>query len=576
MPRTPIKRTGLFDNRTARRATDRTTWKAKAATELNAPAFVSYFDYAHYAPVLPRLEGGADAARHRVTIVGGGPIGLAMALGLARHGIASVVLEADDSVCVGSRAGCITERTLEIFEQLGLADACMAQGLPWSEGWSYFGTREVFHLNMPQDPHAKFPRLLNIQQCYVEQYLLDAIEARYNGLVEIRWQNRVTQVVPAVPGSQVLRLEVSTPVGDYTMASDWVIATDGARSVVRKDLGLRFVGTRYEGSYIIVDIKMASALPPGRRAWFDPPSNPGATLLLHKHRNDLWRFDYQLREGEDPVEAVKPENVLARVKSHLDLMGERATWNPVWISLYQASALTLEDYRHGRVLFAGDAAHLTPIFGVRGMNSGIDDTHNLAWKLAFVLRGLAAEKLLDSYSQERVFATRENLRHSSKSAEFMAPPSPAFALMRRAALGLAVSHEWVRRLVDPRQSTAIGFPDSPLNVRGDDAGRAAGPQPGATLPNALLGEAHLSSRLAAGFTTLVFGQAAVEDAGDESGVPHRVLAAPAEGPLAEKFGASVGTTCLIRPDGHLLARWGRHDPASVRAAIAACCAGGRA
>jgi len=540
-----------------------------------APSFVSYFDYRHYDPVLPALSGGADPARHRVAIVGGGPIGLTLALGLARYGMPSVVLEADDSVCTGSRAGCITDRSLEIFEQLGVDEPCMKQGLPWSEGWSYFGTRPVFHLRMPQDTLSRYPRLLNIQQCYVEEYLMRAIEGPYRDLVEVRWQNRVTASVPCADG---VRLSVSTPQGDYRMDCDWVVATDGARSGVRKDLGLRMTGTRYEGSYVIVDIKMASALPPGRRAWFDPPSNPGATLLLHKHRDDLWRFDYQLREGEDPAEAVKPENVLARVRSHLELMGERASWNPVWISLYQASALTLDQYRHGRVLFAGDAAHLTPIFGVRGMNSGLDDTHNLAWKLAYVLQGHAREALLDSYSAERVFATRENLRHSSKSAEFMAPPSPAFALMRRAALGLAVQHEWVRSLVDPRQSTAIGFPNSPLNVPGDaDAG---GPAPGATLPSAPCdktpGAAHLSSRLHAGFTTLVFGPPAACGLKLPQGVAHRVVQAEPDGPLAGKFAAAAGSAFVIRPDGHLLARWKRHDPALVQAAIGHCLAGGRA
>ena len=542
------------------------------------PSFVSYFDYRQYAPVLPALASGADPARHRVAIVGGGPIGLTLALGLARYGVPSVVLEADDSVCTGSRAGCITERSLEIFEQLGVDGPCMAQGLPWSEGWSYFGTRPVFHLRMPQNPHAKYPRLLNIQQCYVEDYLMRAIEARHRDLIEVRWQNRVTAAAPSAGG---VRLSISTPRGDYQLDSDWAVATDGARSSVRRDLGLRMVGTKYESSYVIVDIKMESALPPGRRAWFDPPSNPGATLLLHKHRNDLWRFDYQLREGEDPAEAVKPKNVLARVRSHLELMGERAAWNPVWISLYQASALTLERYRHGRVLFAGDAAHLTPIFGVRGMNSGLDDTHNLAWKLAYVLQGRAREALLDSYSAERVFATRENLRHSSKSAEFMAPPAPAFAVMRRAALGLAVHHDWVRPLVDPRQSTAIGFPDSPLNVTGDgDAMGAAGPQPGATLPNAPCDAApcaaHLSTRLHAGFTTLVFGAPAAEETSLPEGVAHRVVSAAPEGPLAGCFGAAAGSTYLIRPDGHLLGRWQRHDPVRVQAAVSHCLAGGRA
>jgi len=531
-------------------------------------AFVSYFDYRQYEPLLPRLEHGRDPVRATVAIVGGGPVGFALALGLARYGIRPVVIEADESVCTGSRAGCITRRSLEIFEQLGAAAPMMRQGLPWSEGWSYHRTTEVFHLRMPPDAHAKYPALVNIQQCYVEQYLVDELE-KLRDRIEIRWQSRVAEATPRADG---VELAIETPRGGYRMNADWVVACDGARSTVRRALGLNFVGTRYEGRYVIVDIRMRSDLAPGRRAWFDPPSNPGATLLLHKHRNDLWRFDYQLRPDEDADAAVEPENVLARVQSHLDLMGERAPWNPVWISMYKASALTLERYRHGRVLFAGDAAHLTPIFGVRGMNSGIDDTHNLAWKLAFVLRGRARERLLDSYSGERLHATGENLRHSSKSAEFMDPPSPGFHLMRGAVLSLAGRNEWVRSLVNPRQSTAIGFPGSPLNDSSDEPA-AALVAPGDNLPDAPLGGTHLSSLLGPQFTALVAGRA---DAGTLADGPVPVAVHETTGVAAERLGLRAGAAVLVRPDGHVLARHGAFDPARIRAAVQRCCEGGTA
>ena len=209
---------------------------------------------------------------------------------------------------------------------------------------------------------------------------------------------------------------------------------------MREALGLQLKGTSYEGRYVIVDIELKSDRPTERLAWFDPPSNPGSTILIHIQPDNIWRIDYQLRDDEDPEEAVKPENVIPRVRSHLEMMGETGDWSPIWITIYKAHALSLEDYRHGRVLFAGDAAHLVPIFGVRGANSGIDDADNLAWKLAFVVKGLASDRLLDTYSQERVFATRENLSYGTKTTEFMAPPSFAFELMRHAALSLAVKH----------------------------------------------------------------------------------------------------------------------------------------
>ncbi len=534
--------------------------------------FVSYFDYEQHPPSMPAVAQGREQRRHRVAVVGGGPVGLAVALALARQGIASVVLEADDSVCLGSRAGCVTSRTLEIFEPLGVAGPVMRQGLPWAEGWSYYRTDEVLHLEVPQDATARFPRLVNIQQCYIEQYMVDAVRARYADLVEIRWQSRMEALRNGEDGVEI---DVATPQGRYTLSADWVVAADGAHSAVRKALGARFVGTRYDGQYIIADIRMKSALPPGRRAWFDPPSNPGATLLLHKHRDDLWRFDYQLREDEDPQEAVKPENVLGRIRSHLELMGETAPWQPVWISLYRASCLTLENYRHGRVLLAGDAAHLVPIFGVRGLNSGVEDANNLAWKLAFVLRGWGDARLLDSYTAERVFATRENMRHASKSAEFMAPPAPAFALMRSAVLGLAQRHAWVRRLIDPRQSTTVGYPDSPLRQRGDDTDFAAGPASGFAFVDAPLPDgSHLCQHIGPHFTALAFGAAAgLREGLADAEPPVSLLQVPADGPLAERYDARPGTVYLFRPDGNLLARWRGADAGAIRAAIHQCCNG---
>src|SRR5690606_14016147 len=222
-----------------------------------------------------------------------------------------------------------------------------------------------------------------------------------------------------------------------------------------------------------------------RLAWFDPPSNPGSTILMHKQPDNVWRIDYQLHEGEDPEVAVQPENVLPRVKAHLDMIGQTGDWSPLWITVYKANALTLDHYLHGSVLFAGDAAHLVPIFGVRGANSAIDDADNLAWKLAAVIQGKAGRALLETYSEERVFAAHENLKSGMKSTEVMAPPTVAFKLMREAVLNLAGDTPRVRSLINPRQTSAIRYVDSRLNAdESEEAAFRAGPGPGAVLSNA--------------------------------------------------------------------------------------------
>lgn len=548
-----------------------------------------YFEYRRHPLTRPAPERGADPQRHAVAVVGGGPAGLALALGLARYGVKVLLIEADDTVSFGSRATCISRRSFEVFERIGVSAALLAKCLPWTSGTSFYGDAAVFRLQMPHDATQKFAPMYNLQQCILEQFLVDGVEAQRD-LIEVRWKTRLTALTP---GDDGVELTLDTDDGPYTLKADWVVACDGARSVARHALGLRFSGTTYEGTYIIVDVHLKSGYPTERRAWFDPPSNPGSTVLMHKQPDDIWRVDYQLRDDEDPQEAVKPENVLPRVRAHLAWIGERDDWEPVWISSYKANCLTLDKYKHGRVLFAGDAAHLVPIFGVRGLNSGIEDADNLAWKLAYVAQGRAGEALLDSYSDERVFAARENIRYASKSTEFMAPPSHGFKLMRRAVLSLVAKHVFFTSLVNPRQSSAIAYLDSPLNGHdgGADRGFVTGPRPGEVLPECPVTQSagkpgHLTDLLGPGFTLLCFGVlpkgieavcAALSGRGVQlspwlltRAAPGKGVAAVAHdhtGALFALFGATDGVAYLVRPDGVVAACWPQACVAGVSAAV---------
>lgn len=510
-----------------------------------------------------------------VLIAGGGPVGLTLAALLARHGVRSLVVEADEGYCTGSRAICISRRSQEILWNAGAGPALAAKALPWTGGRSFWRDREVLHFRMPSEPTERFPPMVNIQQYHVEAFVHAAL-ASVPELVQVEWSRRVERVQPGADGVQV---HVEGPDGPRQVRAGWVVACDGGRSTVREQLGLQFEGTQYEGRYVIVDIVQATQRPVERLAWFDPPSNPGSTLLMHRQPDDVWRIDYQLRDDEDAQEALKPENILPRVRSHLAMIGEDAPWRLLWASMYNAKCLTLPSYRHGRVLFAGDAAHLVPIFGVRGLNSGLEDAANLAWKLAMVLDGGAGEALLDSYSQERVHAARENIAFGAKSTEFMAPPDFAFRLMREAALRLAVDEPAVRSLVNPRQTAPIAYAGSPLLGPGQGAWSSAQAAPGEPAPEALLqgarGTFHLSQCFGTDFTCLVFG---------DGPLPHAVADLASHGiavvdisPEADLHGQARGrygltgraatALVLVRPDGYVMGRWHGLDPRPVLACL---------
>jgi 3-(3-hydroxy-phenyl)propionate hydroxylase len=291
-----------------------------------------------------------------VLIAGGGPVGLTLSALLARQGIASLVIEADEGYCTGSRAICMSRRSQEILGWVGADKPLVETGLSWVGGRSYWRNTEVLHFQMPSEPAQRFAPMVNIQQYHVEEMAHRAAQS-FGGLARTQWATRVTAVRPQADGVSV---DVQTPDGLQTVQASWLVACDGGRSTVREQLGLQLKGMQYDGKYVIVDIVQKTKRAVERLAWFDPPSNPGSTILMHRQPGDVWRIDYQIRDDEDPAEAVKPENVLPRVQSHLSMIGEDAPWEPLWISIYNAKCLTLDSYRHGRVLFAGDAAHLVP------------------------------------------------------------------------------------------------------------------------------------------------------------------------------------------------------------------------
>jgi 3-(3-hydroxy-phenyl)propionate hydroxylase len=555
-------------------------------TPTTEPRSSIYYAYKVFQPWLASRN--APQARHKVVIAGSGPAGMVTALELARHGVPSVIVTSELQVSQGSRAIVFTRRSMEILQQVGVDGPMTEHGLLWRFGNSYYQGQKVFRMEAPHDSDDRFFPMLNIQQQYMEEYLLDACDA--NPLIDVRWGNKVTRVDQRDGFAQV---EIDTPEGPYTLETDWLVAADGGRSEIRAAMQLPMEGASYEGFFVIADIRVDLPLPTERLAFFDPEWNPGNTVLMHREPHGIWRVDYQLPPGETPEDALRPESLKARIDAQLAMIGHPgAAWELDWSSVYSARTLTLPDYVHGSVLFTGDAAHLLPIFGVRGANTGFQDAQSLAWQLAYVVKGLSSQKLLANYSAERVGAAREIIFEAGKSTRFMAPPTAGFRLLRNAVLSLSLTQEFVRPLYHWRTSRPHAYTHSALNSPGDDdALFTSGPAHGAPPQNIRLGaNDYLLDHVGGGFELLYFTEGpaiapalmAVVERCRARGVALRVMAigstqpvlgaditmADSDGHFRTRYGVHAsGGAYLLRPDQHICARWLTLDATRLQAAL---------
>jgi 3-(3-hydroxy-phenyl)propionate hydroxylase len=533
------------------------------------PTVLKTYTYPRYtARRAPELESPAVVARHPVVVVGAGPVGLATAIDLAQQGLRVVLLDDDDTVSVGSRGLCYAKRTLEILDRLGCGEPVVAKGVTWNVGRTFHRQEEVFSFNLLPEPDHRRPGMVNLQQYYLEQYLVERALQLPN--LDLRFKSSVSQVVPQADGA---RLQVETAEGAYTLHADWLVVADGARSPIRRQLGLDIEGQVFKDRFLIADVVMKADFPAERWFWFDPPFHPGQSVLLHREADNVWRIDFQLGWDADPEAEKQPERVIPRIQA---MLGKDREFELEWVSVYTFQCRRMKNLRHGRVLFVGDAAHQVSPFGARGANSGIQDADNLAWKLKAVIGGEAPEALLDSYDHERGAAADENLMNSTRSTDFITPKSPVSHDFRSAVLTLAREHAFARSLVNSgRLSVPTHVADSPLNTPDEDT-FAGTLHPGAPLADAPVrdanGEGWLLQHLGNRFQLLWFKPDAAALAEMQDVLPVLVLGdAPAledsHGRVQERLDLQPGTAYLLRPDQHVAARWRQPTPAKVRAAI---------
>jgi 2-polyprenyl-6-methoxyphenol hydroxylase-like FAD-dependent oxidoreductase len=457
-----------------------------------------------------------------VIVVGAGAVGLTLAGRLAQHGAEVTVHErAPVPERIGSRAICMQRETLEIWHRLGIGDRVARRGIQWRVGRTYHRGRLLFETRLPDKGDEHFPPFVNISQSEVE----DLLAARLAELgVAIRHGSRF---VGLAQDSDGVEATFETETGRDTQRADYLVGTDGAHSAVRHAAGIGFEGYTFEDRFLIADVHAELPFSNERHFHFDPPWNPGRQVLIHPQPDGIWRIDWQVPPETDADEERRSGRLDERIRA---IVGEQTPYELIWITGYRFSQRLADAFRLGRVFLAGDAAHVMSPFGARGLNSGVADAENLAWKLALGER-------FETYEPERRTAATENLAATDATMRFMAPHGLPTRIWRGVTLALAPHSGWFRsrvnsgRLAEP----ARYVPDEP----GPDD--PALPRHGAVAPDLRLADgSRLRDRLGAGWVHLVPGRGAGSREGTDTEIDIG-------------RGTVYGDTraWLVRPDGYL-------------------------
>ena len=401
----------------------------------------------------PELTTG-EVKRHDIVIVGAGLAGLTLACALQQYGIRALVLDEDNTVGVkgaSSRGICYAQKTLEIFKRLGIYDRIAAIGVQWSVGRTFAGHDEVYSFDLrQQNTHnvSQQPPFINIQQFYVEGFLVEQLY-KSGQHVDLRWNNRITAFTQ---NPDFATLSIATPAGAYTIEATHVIDCSGARSPFRAWVEASVTAKKGDDRWCIADVRFKNPPPVERHTWIEAPFNEGRAVWQHLMADGVWRIDYQMRPDADPEEVSREEVVRERI--HSQFYGQlgrdvpASDYEVVWVGPYAYRSECVDQLRHGRVFFVGDAAHVVSPFGARGGNSGVQDADNLAWKLAAVLRRSASSGLLHSYHEERHEAATHNALVTNRTTRFLRPADGVERIFRTAAISLAKRHSFARQLVN--------------------------------------------------------------------------------------------------------------------------------
>lgn len=392
-----------------------------------------------------------------VLIIGGGPTGLTLASELLRRNIRVRIIEETEAQASTSRALGVQPRTLEIFEDMGIVDEVLSKGLPLTKGIIYEMDKPLMQFSWDHLKGEPYPFALVIPQNGTEHALNDLVTRR-GGKVERSRQLRSFQ-----PDADGVTAVVQNKTGEQeTIRARWMVGADGAHSIVRKSLGVRFEGLTYDEEFLLADASL------------DWDRSHNATHLW-VHADGLfaafplpgtkqWRLFVDMLPDEKGQVPLASLEVLRREMTKRTGDTQTLMSNVAWASNFKISRRMVNAYRIGRVFLAGDAAHIHSPFGGQGMNTGIQDAYNLAWKLALVLKGRAHEALLDTYQEERLPIAQATLTGTHRNTRFILNKNPIFRLVRDTVLRRLLSLDMVQTaIVREASELSINYRTSPLS-----------------------------------------------------------------------------------------------------------------
>lgn len=468
---------------------------------------------------------------------------------------------------MGSKAICQQRDVLDIWSSVG-ADRIAQEGLTWTTARTFYREREILSWSFADRGHSPLPAFVNLSQCRSERILDERIAEQ--PLIDVRWAHEVTAMDAT---ADAVTVTCATHEREVQMRAEYVVVAAGARGdAIRQMLGRTFEGRTFDDRFLICDIR---ADLPGweteRRFYFDPDWNPGRQVLIHPCPDSTYRIDWQVPAAFDLEAEAADGRLDARIRQ---VIGNRC-YEIVWKSVYRFHARCVDRMRSGRILLAGDCAHLVAPFGARGLNSGVADAENAAWKLAFVLHGWAPDDLLETYDSERLVAAHENLKVTSHTMRFLVPQTESEWAARRELLEEAVGDPEARGRVDSgRFAEPYWYVDSPLTTPAPDRVFGGRPRrgempavvPGVVVPDAPVAVADrpevvrlrqlVREGLLAITTDGVDATQVATSLNNLTDAPTNVLRLADidyEGTLTNALAAQSGETWLIRPDGHVAA-----------------------